>query len=358
MPNRIIKESINESRNLCGCSVFAQDLYKRLLTYADDYGRFNCDMTIIFARLYPREMDVVTINIIDGAFSELVCAGKIGVYRCKAHKDDLFGAFPNWSEHQRVRESKKKCPDPEEMVNDWYLKRFIPIETKIKLLEDSGGKCMICGKYLYSPGVSARAAIKLQTGAFHFDHIVPVQQGGRATLENIRVVCPKCNLSRKKILSFDEILAETMNSPQVAASFSESPPNPIQSNPIRIQSESNPNPIRIQSPKSVKTLAPDNFNAFWSVYPKKVGKKDALKAWQKLKPDDALTKTIVGGVRKWQASKQWAEDGGRFIPHPATFINGERWNDECEPAKQVYVPKNYDTGGDFFDDDDSGGDFI
>jgi len=99
----------------------------------------------------------------------------------------------------------------------------------------------------------------------------------------------------------------------------------------------------------------ENFNEFWSAYPKKVGKKDAVKAWRKLKPDETLTKTILDGVQKWQASKQWAEDGGRFIPHPATFLNGERWNDECEPAKPVYTPKNYDTGGDFFDDD-SGGD--
>ena len=133
------------------------------------------------------------------------------------------------------------------------------------------------------------------------------------------------------------------------------PPNPIQSNPIRIQSESNLNPI--QSPKSKANVIPDDFNEFWSAYPKKVGKKDAAKAWQKLKPDEALTKTILDGVKKWQESKQWAEDGGRFIPHPATFLNGERWNDECEPAKQTYIPKNYDTGGDFFDDD-SGGDFI
>ena len=107
------------------------------------------------------------------------------------------------------------------------------------------------------------------------------------------------------------------------------------------------------APKGKPVL--DDFNKFWELYPKKVGKKDALKAWQKLKPDEALTKTIVDGVKKWQELKQWAEDGGRFIPHPATFLNGERWNDECEPAKPRYIHKNYDTGGDFFDDD-SGGD--
>ena len=36
------------------------DLYKRLITYADDYGRFNADTMIMRERLYPREYETVT----------------------------------------------------------------------------------------------------------------------------------------------------------------------------------------------------------------------------------------------------------------------------------------------------------
>ena len=57
MPNRILKESICESKGLSECTIFARDLYARLITYADDYGRFNADTQIMLARLYPREMD-------------------------------------------------------------------------------------------------------------------------------------------------------------------------------------------------------------------------------------------------------------------------------------------------------------
>lgn len=70
------------------------------------------------------------------------------------------------------------------------------------------------------------------------------------------------------------------------------------------------------------------FEAFWSNYPKKVSKLDAERAWKKLKPDALLFSRIIAGLQKWNASDQWAKEGGRFIPNPATWLNGHRWEDE------------------------------
>ena len=102
----------------------------------------------------------------------------------------------------------------------------------------------------------------------------------------------------------------------------------------------NKNKIENTSPNGDEVV--DGFDLFWSVYPRKVGKKDAIKAWSKLKPDENLLKAIIEGVKRWKASEQWKKDGGQFIPYPATFLRGERWNDECQPAV-----KNYDDEEDF-----------
>ena len=239
MPNRIIKESVNESRGLSNCSFFAQDLYKRLIVYADDYGRFNADPEIMLARLYPRELHEVNVDDLIDALVELDGVGKIGFYTSDTH-DDIFGAFPNWSEHQRVRDSKKKNPDPSDTeINDWYLRRFIPIDMKVAILERDEFKCTICGKQIVE-GVDARKFVKMCTGSFHIDHIVPCNQGGRATMENLRLTCPKCNLSRKRRFDYGELieLAKSCRKlPQVAASFRILPPNPIQSE-SKIESKS------------------------------------------------------------------------------------------------------------------------
>lgn len=215
MPNRIIKDSINESMGLSECSLFAIDLYKRLICYADDYGRFNSDTTIMRARLFPREYDSVTEDDIVDALSELAGVGKIQFYTPHIFnqfgKTGVYGAFPNWGEHQRLRDSKSKCPEPEDTgINDWYLRRFVPIDMRARILERDNFKCQICGKFVTSCR-DAKRFVKLGSGLYHIDHIVPVQQGGRATMENLRVTCPECNLKRKKRFCFQEILEETLS---------------------------------------------------------------------------------------------------------------------------------------------------
>ena len=78
----------------------------------------------------------------------------------------------------------------------------------------------------------------------------------------------------------------------------------------------------------------ERFNQFWYEYPKKKAKVAAMKAWAKLKPDDVLFDAIMLGLRRARASIEWKREGGRFIPHPATFLNQGRWEDEYLPFEQ------------------------
>ena len=68
------------------------------------------------------------------------------------------------------------------------------------------------------------------------------------------------------------------------------------------------------------------FDEFWSAYPKKVGKKAAVKAWAKA-TDKPGVQEIIGKINELKATKEWQKDGGQFIPHPATWLNEGRWDD-------------------------------
>lgn len=72
------------------------------------------------------------------------------------------------------------------------------------------------------------------------------------------------------------------------------------------------------------------FADFWNAYPKKKQKKDALKAWTKIKLDADLFAKIMSAVACQAKSHGWLKDGGRFIPNAASWLNGERWEDEVE----------------------------
>lgn len=89
------------------------------------------------------------------------------------------------------------------------------------------------------------------------------------------------------------------------------------------------NSINITPPKPPKGEVV-GFEEFWSAYPRKVSKPDALRAWKNLKPDlDA----VLSGLRRWKASEQWTKDSGKFIPYPATWLNRQGWNDAIAGEK-------------------------
>ena len=58
-----------------------------------------------------------------------------------------------------------------------------------------------------------------------------------------------------------------------------------------------------------------------------MAKQNAIRAWKKLRPDEALTRQILNAVERFRLDPQWSKENGQFIPHPATFLNGRRWED-------------------------------
>jgi len=76
-----------------------------------------------------------------------------------------------------------------------------------------------------------------------------------------------------------------------------------------------------------------DFDAFWSIVPRKVGKGAARKAYTKAL---ALTDpdTLLRGMKRYAESVRSTEE--RYICHPATWLNQERWDDEpYRPQKSI-----------------------
>ena len=70
------------------------------------------------------------------------------------------------------------------------------------------------------------------------------------------------------------------------------------------------------------------FDEFWVAYPKHVAKKSARRAWDKLHADRDLLDALLTAL-EWQTrTEAWQRDGGRYVPNPATWLNGRRWEDE------------------------------
>jgi len=80
----------------------------------------------------------------------------------------------------------------------------------------------------------------------------------------------------------------------------------------------------------------EKFDKFWAAYPKKKGKGAALKAWEKLNPSDELIEMMLSAVEQQKGTKEWVKDAGQFIPYPATWLNGRRWEDEADSQEGFF----------------------
>lgn len=73
------------------------------------------------------------------------------------------------------------------------------------------------------------------------------------------------------------------------------------------------------------------FEDWWRGYPNKGSKKAALKAWEKLNPNEPLRVLLGQDVAMRARSEKWTKNNGDFVPLGATYLNGERWNDPAPP---------------------------
>ena len=80
------------------------------------------------------------------------------------------------------------------------------------------------------------------------------------------------------------------------------------------------------------------FDEFYKLYPKKVGRVVAQRCFTKLnKKDKQLAYDgLLKYIRFWESNKTEKQ----FIPHPSTWLNQKRWEDELEDLKEV-VEQSY-----------------
>lgn len=84
-------------------------------------------------------------------------------------------------------------------------------------------------------------------------------------------------------------------------------------------------------PRDIAHSEHDRFDEFWCEVPRKIGKGQARKAWTAaLKKADA--DTIISGIRRYAAERR--NEDAKFTAHPATWLNGERWEDEQAKPKR------------------------
>lgn len=92
---------------------------------------------------------------------------------------------------------------------------------------------------------------------------------------------------------------------------------------------------RRRSPKREPEWKPERFAKFWDFYRQNVRPEDrlaAVRAWDKLRPDDALIERIGKALMVQIESPSWKEGYGK--PYASTYLNNERWTDVSQMPRR------------------------
>lgn len=191
-----------------------------------------------------------------------------------------------------------------------------------EVLKLHGMVCGVCKEAITrGPGKS--------TDSLSFDHVVAIANGGPHKFNNLRPAHFGCNAS--KCDAMDDIQDLFGEAGQFAMPQQTSPLS--RSNPARYATTNiTENTKRLPSENTKESSAADacdaRFDQFWAAYPNKKAKPAALKAWARLKVTDDLFTAIMDGLARAKQSQAWIKDDGQFIPHPTTFLNQRRWEDD------------------------------
>jgi 5-methylcytosine-specific restriction endonuclease McrA len=190
-------------------------------------------------------------------------------------------------------------------VTQNVTKKRLFISHSLSPSPEESPRCVYCG--LTAEQVGAPLAT---------DHFRPRSRGGGREPENLILACVSCN-SSKGSYEFDSIeearswlhqrLWRSRRRSWIARrrlAFGGVPPAGLSKDP--------------------KVVSDEGFEEFWSLYPKKDGRKAAERAWRGL--SNAKRRLAAQAVSRYV--QVVAGRDRKFIKNPATWLNGEHFNDE------------------------------
>jgi hypothetical protein len=109
MPNRYIREGINDSERVDALSLEAEVFYRRLQLVVDDYGRFEADEILLLSNAYPRRIKSISLDQIASWLNECTAGEEplVVVYQVGRKRYLEVTDF-----RQRIRCSSSKYPSP------------------------------------------------------------------------------------------------------------------------------------------------------------------------------------------------------------------------------------------------------
>ncbi|MGI5977380.1 MAG: helix-turn-helix domain-containing protein [Candidatus Limivicinus sp.] len=171
---------------------------------------------------------------------------------------------------------------------------------------------------------------KRSSGSFHLMNLSKLQSGSYFHFEAAAVDDANTSVSGQ---------SPAPEEPHTAAGFNAS-------TAVGSKSESYAAAASVKAPRASRAASEpiyrsDLFDRFYNSYPRKVNRAAAVKAWDKIRPDDMLLQQMLEALQQQKKSSQWQNP--QYIPYPASWLNERRWEDDlpADRGQQQSSPRLY-----------------
>lgn len=257
----------------------ARLLYIGCITLADDDGRMKANPKFLRGQIFP--YDDISVEQVCEWRDQISRLGLVEIY---GHGEIEYLSHPKWKTYQYIR-------------SDRYQKSHLPSPL------DKGSYPLVTKKLPDGNTIVPKRGLKLN----------------------------KVKLNKIKLSNRDQNENEDEKKKEPKITY----PYPIDRLSIKHRDnarEKNANDNARKLPEITQKSYETLFETFWQAYPRKVAKQKAFASFVKLKPTEEMTATLVAAVERHKKTNQWQRDNGEYIPHPTTWLNQGRWEDEVKEA--------------------------
>lgn len=287
MPNRIIREGILTSEKLENLGWAEEVFYRRVMSVVDDYGRYYAKPSLLRAACYPLLLAKVSDSDIEKWLSACENAALVRVYPTQDGKRYLEVI----DFRQQVRATLSKFPS-----HDGH----------------QPSKCVAPAKQMRSKGKSSA----------HLDGVVDGDgdggEGGDVS-EGVTPQPPAGGQQPVGVTAKAVVLGEDGFDP---VRF------PVMPDPSKAE-------IEAEMQRGTDLMAQEEeFNAWYAAYPKQTDRHEAERQWLAIRSNRPNLETLIDTLETQKQSAQWTRDDGRYVPSPAAYLSGHKWEDKLPAGKK------------------------
>jgi len=231
-----------------------------------------------------------------------------------------------------INDAKFNATSNEVLLPDNYATSLDELITKslVYCFNDKHENSIHLIKHWYYHNVIPKERVRPSSYEKYLKRLLINSDGEYVFSHNAIQVQDKCNADDTQLSSQIKLNEMKLNNIKTIERKNKTTSLPLVDDTVNELRNDTVNDTKKDTPKKAVQNRISLFDEFWNNYPRKIGKQKCANWFRIHKVDKPLLDKMLNAINEQKQSEQWQRDNGQYIPHPYTWLNQGRWEDETE----------------------------